>query len=488
MTVMTSAATRAASVSSVSGSPMTTPPLFIFGCPRSGTTFLGELLNQHPRVLITNEIRMMTFLTEVFERTAQNRHLLHNPDHKDQFVAHARSQSEYMVRSYYDRLRRDIGKDVLVWGDKTPGYADPLLSRGCLQFTNEIFPDARWIHIRRDPRAVVHSLVTKRWHTLASAVDIWARITKAGRDFGRSLPKCQYLEITHEAVLDDVEGVARDLLDFLGLDMTPEMDAFVQSEKRERKPVSDPVNLSTKAAGQNSANLHHGLSQDQVEQVIALLGDRFDDVEAMLAHYAHTDAGRATAKAIANGGGVIATDDAGAKAEKVSKPSGFSSFSAVNQKTLLGDLEARISGVSVLVRGESAVPDAAATVFAGDRVDIAIRLMALKAFPHLVAGFSIVDQAGLVVGGGNNANSGLGTEALTPGTHTLLLSFRWPDLGDAPFTLTLGIGEGKGSPADGEANHVQCWAPQAITLRQRPRELPPVTTVAVSLMHTSVTA
>lgn len=391
-----------------------------------------------------------------------------------------------MVRSFYDKLGQESHKNLLVWGDKTPGYADPLLSRGCLAFTHEVFPDAKWIHIRRDPRAVVHSLVVKKWHTLPSAVDIWARITQAGRVFGQKLPSHQYLEITHESILDDVEGVTKTLLEFLGLEMTPEVEAFVLSEKAERKPVSDPVNLATKAAGENTAHLHHGLNEEQVQQVVALLGDRFDDVDAMLAHYATTDAGKATALAIASGGGVLAAKEGVAKTERMSAPTGFSPFSPVDESTLLGELEARISGVSVLVRGESAVPNAATTVHAGDRVDIAVRVMALKKFPYMVAGFSIVDRAGQTVGGGNNANSGLGTTAMEPGAHTLLLSFRWPDLGDAPFTLTLGIGEGKGTAADGEANHVQCWVPEAITLRQRPKELPPGTTVAVSLMHTSV--
>jgi hypothetical protein len=479
---MSPAAKSAAFTQSTDGAGLATPPLFIFGCPRSGTTFLGELLNAHPRVLITNEIRLMAFLTEVFGRTAQNRHLLHNPDFKDQFVAHAKQRSALLVRTFYENLGRDARKNLLVWGDKTPGYADPLLSRGCLEFSREVFPDARWIHIRRDPRAVVHSLVAKKWHTVASAVDIWARITRAGREFGRRLPASQYLEIVHEDVLRDVESVATTLLKFVNLEAAPDFDAFVQREKVERQPISDPVNLARRA---EDHAVHHGLTHEQLDQVISLLGNQFDDIEALLAHYEGTDQGRATAQAIASGSNATADLESNTL-ERVAAPQGFSAFTPMNAETMLGELEARLTGVSVMINGVNAVPSAAATVHAGDRVDIALRVMTLKHFGHLVAGFSIVDRAGQSVGGGNNANSGLGTLIAKPGAHTLLLSFRWPDLGDAPFTITVGIGEGTGSAADGESNHVQCWAPEALVLRQRPRTLPPGTNVTVNLMHASL--
>lgn len=486
MTVMHSAAQMAASNLSDAGSALTTPPLFVFGCPRSGTTFLGELLNHHPQVLITNEIRVMNFLTEVFGRTAQNRHLLHNPDYRDRFIEHAKLRSAMLVRTFYETLGRDAHKKLLVWGDKTPGYADPLLSRGCLQLSREIFPTAKWIHIRRDPRAVVHSLVAKKWHTLTSAVDIWARITAAGREFGKTLPAGQYLEIVHEDVLKDVEQVTGQLLNFLGLEMSPQLAAFVQNEKVQRTPVSDPVNLQRDEYSGDTRTLRHGLTAQQLSEVVALLGDQFDDVDALLAHYALTDAGKATAQAIASGVVSAESSSEGQSTERSGAPQGFAAFTPVNQETLLGELEARVTGLSVMVNGEPVVPAAAHTVHAGDRVDIALRVMALKEIAHLVTGFSIVDRSGQSVGGGNNASSGLGTIKTTPGTHTLLVSFRWPDLGDAPYSLTLGIGEGTGSAADGESNHVQCWVPEAIMLRQRPRALPAGATVTVTLMHASV--
>jgi hypothetical protein len=409
---------------------------------------------------------------------------LHNPDFKDQFVAHAKQRSALLVRTFYERLGRDTGKNLLVWGDKTPGYADPLLSRGCLDFSREVFPDARWIHIRRDPRAVVHSLVAKKWHTLASAVDIWARITKTGREFGRTLPAHQYLEIAHEDVLRDIEAVTGRLLKFLNLEMTAEVVAFVEREKTQRQPISDPINLSIDS---QDHSVRHGLNEQQLGEVTALLRDRFDDVESLLNHYDRTEAGQATAKAIAAGAAVSVVPESGeSQVERAAAPQGFSVFTALNQDTFLGDLEARMVGTSVLIDGQVVVPHGAATVHAGDRVDIAIRVMALKHFAHLVAGFSILDRTGQVVASGNNASSGLGTLDIGAGVHTLLLSFRWPELGEGAYSITLGVGEGIGNAADGESNHVQCWAPEAIQLRQRTKQLPAGTTLTVNMMHASL--
>ena len=182
---------------------MRSQPLFIFGCPRSGTTYLGELLNKHSRVLVTNELRMMSFYAEMPADAEKARHQIHNMDLRRGFIAHMKSQVRATVETYYKSLAESLGRKIEVWGDKTPGYADPSLSPGCLEFILDVFPDAKFIHIRRDPLEVVRSIVGKRWMGLEAAVDIWVRITKHGREFGASLPPSQYLEITHEELSDN---------------------------------------------------------------------------------------------------------------------------------------------------------------------------------------------------------------------------------------------------------------------------------------------
>ena len=42
------------------------PPVFIFGPPRSGSTYLVEAMNTHEMIFVTNEFRVMSFVNDLF--------------------------------------------------------------------------------------------------------------------------------------------------------------------------------------------------------------------------------------------------------------------------------------------------------------------------------------------------------------------------------------------------------------------------------------
>ena len=414
---------------------MRSQPLFIFGCPRSGTTYLGELLSHHSKVLVTNELRMMSFYAEMLAAAEKARHQIHNRDLRSGFIAHMKSQVRSTVETYYKSLAESLGRKIEVWGDKTPGYADPSLSPGCLEFILEVFPDARFIHIRRDPLEVIRSIVGKRWMGLDAAIDIWVRITKRGREFGALLPPSQYLEITHEELSGNGEKVTSEILRFLGIQDETHLREFVTRESEERTPFSDPIALP----GKKSA---FDLTPEQVARVHELLGDDWSDVDAVFRKYGDrktSSPGTAQHVAVVAAGTLI----------------------PVAPDTLLGDLEARINALGLAVNDEPVASGAA--VRTGDKVVVTARVAALRPFEAIVFGVTAFDDADTPVMGGNNAKSGLQVFSLPPGMSTLVLVFNWPDVGNGTYRLTVGIGEG----SDSDNNLVQCWADKAITLVQQ---------------------
>ena len=53
-------------------------PVIVFGAPRSGTTYLAEILNQHPEVAISNEIRLMVWAHNVLKILTQQDEMVYN--------------------------------------------------------------------------------------------------------------------------------------------------------------------------------------------------------------------------------------------------------------------------------------------------------------------------------------------------------------------------------------------------------------------------
>lgn len=108
-----------------------------------------------------------------------------------------------------------------------------LLNTFNLPLISKLFPDAKLLFVRRDPRDVVLSCFARRFAmsapayqllTLQGAADYYdAAMHLAGR-IGGDFPLDQ-LVVRHEALVADFEAQAREVCGFLGLDWTPAMQA-----------------------------------------------------------------------------------------------------------------------------------------------------------------------------------------------------------------------------------------------------------------------
>jgi hypothetical protein len=112
------------------------------------------------------------------------------------------------------------------WADKTPTYTPRL------EFIDELFPTAQYVHLVRDGHDVVASH-RERWGWRAgarAANSIWVSYVRAARAFGRALPSDRFHELRYEDLVGSPEVTARALFAFLGEEWDP---AVLQYQDRD---------------------------------------------------------------------------------------------------------------------------------------------------------------------------------------------------------------------------------------------------------------
>lgn len=223
-------------------------PILVLGAPRSGTTYLRTILDCHPEVVLTNEVRLFGWLHRAIAATNEELAVF---EQREPFTAHLRQELPDVLRRYY----RQLDRGARWWGDKNPHYAE---SETTLRTTTDLFPGTRFVHIVRDPRAVVASLMRKQhadgrpWIGAEDAhVQVVNHVLTASR-FGRSQDPEHYLELRYEDLVADDVGVARRLFAWLDIPFAAEVEQFCRQQAIERSPISGPTS-DLASAGNHSA-------------------------------------------------------------------------------------------------------------------------------------------------------------------------------------------------------------------------------------------
>jgi hypothetical protein len=257
--------------------------VFLGGHPRSGTTFLGRLLGHHPGVayweepgLLWRHKRFARHLEELgLEQLGH--HLLvdarvaregatilaarEGPPLKEQFGEQyvpggerqnaALEVTRRILGGLVSEFRDIAGKPFVL--DKTP--ADITHFR----FGLRLLPDARFIHVVRDPRDVACSALSwfaqkglrPPWLPVPTTVRripggarLWARhgwrteiVVNVARQWGdyvaeairleAQAPPTRLYKLRYERLMEDPDGEISRLLRFLDLQWTPEIDEFL---------------------------------------------------------------------------------------------------------------------------------------------------------------------------------------------------------------------------------------------------------------------
>ena len=245
------------------------PPIVILGAPRSGTTYLNRIVNEHPGVFVTHESRIFVWAHRALAMIDDPQVVL---SHREQIRDHLERELPGLIRDFYRSLRPQIEH----WGDKNPHYASPV-DRGCPRTIERLYPGALFIHVLRDGRDVVTSLTRKTspdgdpWAPFEMAHDVWNSHITIGHELGAELPEDQFCEIRYEDLIADDVGVARSVFDFLGIEIHDSVISFCEAQQRERTPLSGPTRDLSKGAGES--DWHSVFTAEERRRSLELLGE-----------------------------------------------------------------------------------------------------------------------------------------------------------------------------------------------------------------------
>jgi hypothetical protein len=262
----------------VQPSPRDTAFVFLVGNGRSGSTLVHELLTRHPDIgfvsniedrlllgpaagrfnntihrrlpaALTRKGRLRYAPSEAYRALTREVSIMIAQPYRDLLATDAMPWAVERFRSFFETRARAQGKPVFV--HKFTGWPRA-------GFIRAAFPDARFIHVIRDGRAVVASDLQVSWWRgylgpehmhRPMAPEYRAEWEASGRSFAvlaaagwksamdaygaaRALvPQGQWLDVRFEDVLADPRARFKELLEFAGLEVVP---AFERALARTR--------------------------------------------------------------------------------------------------------------------------------------------------------------------------------------------------------------------------------------------------------------
>ncbi|HEY7887635.1 MAG TPA: sulfotransferase [Steroidobacteraceae bacterium] len=252
---------------------------FLIGAPRSGTTWLQLMLASIPEIASANETHLFTNYTPSLFRGWDR--LRDSP--RDVGLHHLVTQEQYLssIRDFAAQALAAIAAtkpDATVILEKTPGHA--FVWRDIAR----IFPDALFVHLVRDPRAVIASLFAAKqeWESgdwiptrVTSACEFWSQhVTSAAaaKQTGR------YHEVRYEDLREP--ATLRRILSFLGIERSDgECSSIISSysiDKLRKNEASAPWSLAreprTFFRRGESDGWRNELSADAIATIEAALG------------------------------------------------------------------------------------------------------------------------------------------------------------------------------------------------------------------------
>jgi hypothetical protein len=195
--------------------------VFLLGAPRSGTTWLQIMLSKHPEISTCQETHLFSGYLSSLQRSWRH----HENDRRGVGLQAAISRDRFIA------LQRDFALSVLdAIGDtaiileKTPAHI------AALDNIREVLPEARFIHIIRDPRSVAASLAAagkdwgRSWASTSAVHNArrWVANVSEGIRLRREDPET-YFEVRYEDLLDSTAPNLRRLYTWLGMDPSDDL-------------------------------------------------------------------------------------------------------------------------------------------------------------------------------------------------------------------------------------------------------------------------
>ena len=257
-------------------------PIFVVGCGRSGTTLLRRFLNQHPQVGIPLESLFIVDYLRASPRIPIERMLgmlVREPELAEWGVRPtlAELKGSPTAAEAIDRLHRLYlaPRGKVRWGQKTPRFVRhlPLLQAH--------FPEAGFVHLVRDPRAVAASLIRSNVHrsTAYYAARRWRMDVDFGLAFEQASPQ-RILRVGYEELVANPERVLRKVCQFCDLEFDPTMMASPQGGGPEYSSFYSQIhaNVDRPATPEFVDRWAGELTDQQVALIESVAGERLEQL------------------------------------------------------------------------------------------------------------------------------------------------------------------------------------------------------------------
>jgi len=220
--------------------------VFLLGFPRSGTTLLEQVLASHPDVEALEERETLADAQRAF---------LSQPADLARLARATEAELKPLREAYWAKVRAEGAEPAgKVFVDKHP------LNTFRLPLILKLFPQAKILFARRDPRDVVLSCYRRRFAmsgsayqllTLPGAAGYYDAAMRLADDLDPAMA-ANTLVVRHEALVDDFDAAVGEVCEFLGLPWSDALRNF--ADKARDRAVATP----------SGAQLSRGLSAEGV--------------------------------------------------------------------------------------------------------------------------------------------------------------------------------------------------------------------------------
>jgi hypothetical protein len=188
-------------------------PLFLVGSERSGTTVLRIMLKHHPEIAWCNEFEyavdqmsdlgQFPTLESYYEWLETHRIFQATGFKIDKTLSYPE-----LIESFMGQMRDHNGKPII--GATVHRHFDRVL---------HIWPDARFIHLVRDPRDVARSCIGMGWAgNVWTGVRRWLEAEQLWNQIKQQIiPENRWIEITYESLISDPVETLTHLCEFIGV-------------------------------------------------------------------------------------------------------------------------------------------------------------------------------------------------------------------------------------------------------------------------------
>jgi hypothetical protein len=218
-------------------------PIFIVGCPRSGTTILRWSLDSHPRISAGPEESALYYLSKGDNAKARERRDGYGVE-EESWYAMVRGLVEGLMRPYAENQ----GKTR--WALKHPELCFSI------PFLNKIYPECQVIHIVRDPSDVIASCQGLFGRSLTHRYGrLWDSSVRTAERDGPKLGADRFKTIRYEDLVTEPEKQLRELIEWLGEPWSDEAlwvharTHRYPAERKEKAALQQRVALHSRSVG-----------------------------------------------------------------------------------------------------------------------------------------------------------------------------------------------------------------------------------------------